>query len=192
MTMTEASASTGAKTPSRVLGRQQVLVATSFAARASHRGTGPSRRLRVVGASTAGVPARNTPESDPTAPIPTRSFAGAVLAQAPDAKAAEDNAVVVALGIVDDDAMSRLRAGEATSLVLLTAAALGLASCPITEPLEVPETRAAVRADVFGAEGYPQMLLRIGLAPVNADPLPTTPRRDLSEVVARLDGSPLG
>lgn len=99
---------------------------------------------------------------------------------------------MVALGIVDDDAMSRLRAGEATSLVLLTAAALGLASCPITEPLEVPETRAAVRADVFGAEGYPQMLLRIGLAPVNADPLPTTPRGDLSEVVARLDGSPLG
>ena len=142
-------------------------------------------------ASTAGVPARNTPESDPTAPIPTRSFAGAVLTQTPDANAADDNAVVVALGTVDDDAMSRLRAGEATSLVLLTAAALGLATCPITEPLEVPETRAAVRTDVFGAEGYPQMLLRIGWAPVNADPLPSTPRRDLSEVVARLDGSPL-
>jgi nitroreductase len=142
-------------------------------------------------ASMAGVPARNTPESDPTAPIPARSFAGAVLTQTPDAKAAEDNAVVVALGTVDDDALSRLRAGEATSLVLLTAAALGLATCPITEPLEVPETRAAVRTDVFGAEGYPQMLLRIGWAPVNADPLPSTPRRELSEVVARLDGSPL-
>ena len=98
---------------------------------------------------------------------------------------------MVALGTVDDDALSRLRAGEATSLVLLTAAALGLATCPITEPLEVPETRAAVRTDVFGAEGYPQMLLRIGWAPVNADPLPSTPRRELSEVVARLDGSPL-
>jgi nitroreductase len=74
--------------------------------------------------------------------------------------------------------------------VLLTATALGLASCPITEPLEIPETRAAVRADVFGADGYPQMLLRIGWAPLNADPLPSTPRRALSEVVARLDGSP--
>ncbi len=143
-------------------------------------------------ASTAGVPAHSTPESDPTSPIPARTFAGAVLPQTPDANAAEDNAAVVALGTVDDDAMSRLRAGEATSLVLLTAAALGLASCPITEPLEVPETRAAVRADVFGAEGYPQMLLRIGWAPVNADPLPSTPRRDSSEVVARLDGSPFG
>ena len=103
-----------------------------------------------------------------------------------------DNAVVIALGTAEDDTMARLRAGEATSLVLLTATALGLASCPITEPLEVAETRAAVQADVFGEEAYPQMLLRIGWAPVNADPLPSTPRRDLSEVVTRLDGSPLG
>jgi hypothetical protein len=43
--------------------------------------------------------------------------------------------------------------------------------------------------DVFGADGYPQMLLRIGWPPVNADPLPATPRRPLHEVVARLDGS---
>ena len=40
----------------------------------------------------------------------------------------------------------------------------------------------AVRADVFGNAGYPQMLLRIGWAPVNAEPLPTTPRRPLTEV----------
>lgn len=73
----------------------------------------------------------------------------------PDVIAAEDNAVVVALGTVRDDKLARLRAGEATSLVLPTATALGLASCPFTERLEVPETRAAVRTDVFGADGYP-------------------------------------
>ena len=99
--------------------------------------------------------------------------------------------MVVALGTADDDDLSRLRAGEATSLVLLTATALGLVSCPITEPLEIPETRETVRTDVLGEDGFPQMLLRIGWAPVNADPLPSTPRRDLSEVVAYLDGSPL-
>ena len=96
---------------------------------------------------------------------------------------------MVALGTAADDKVSQLRAGEATSLVLLTATASGLASCPITEPLEIPDIRAAVGADVFGAEGYPQMLLRIGWAPVNADPLPATPRRPLDEVVTRLDGS---
>ena len=140
--------------------------------------------------ATAGVPARSTPESDPAATIPGRAFAGAVLAQTPEVDPTDDNAVVIALGTAADDDISRLRAGEATSLVLLTATALGLASCPITEPLEIPETRAAVRADVFGADRYPQMLLRIGWAPVNADPLSSTPRRPLSEVVSRLDGSP--
>ena len=141
--------------------------------------------------STAGVPARSAPGSDPRAPLPTRMFAGAVLTQPADVDPADDHAVVVALGTARDDAVSRFCAGEATSLVLLTATALGLASCPITEPLEIAETRLAVQEDVFGAVGYPQMLLRIGWAPVNADPLPSTPRRPLSEVVVQLDGSPL-
>ena len=52
----------------------------------------------------------------------------------------------------------------------------------MTEPLEIPQTREAVRADVFGTSGYPQMLVRVGWAPVNADPLPAPPRRPLPEV----------
>ena len=66
--------------------------------------------------SVAGVPARSTPVSDPTAVIPGRLFAGPALAQPADATAAEDNAVVLALGTDDDDRMARLRAYEATSL----------------------------------------------------------------------------
>lgn len=140
-------------------------------------------------AAVAGVPARSTPEPDTDAALPARAFAGPVLAQTPDGAAVEGSEVVIALGTVDDDQLSWLRAGEATSVVLLTATALGLASCPITEPLEIVETRVKVAEDVFGSDGYPQMLLRIGWAPVNADPLPATPRRPLSDVTARLDGS---
>jgi nitroreductase len=139
--------------------------------------------------SLAGVPARNTPQSDPTAPIPGRLFAGPALAQPADGDHPQDNAVVLALGTKDDTELSRLRAGEATSLVLLSATALGLASCPVTEPLEIPKTRDAVQLDVFGISGFPQMLLRVGWAPVNADPLPSTPRRALADVVQWLDGS---
>jgi Nitroreductase family len=143
-------------------------------------------------ASTAGVPARSVPKSDPAATPFARSFAGGRLAETPDGDSPRDSAVVIALGTVEDDELSRLRAGEATSVVLLTATALGLSSCPITEPLEIPETRRAVQADVFGTDGVPQMLLRIGWAPLNADPLPSTPRRAVSEAVAWLDGSPFG
>ena len=140
-------------------------------------------------ASTAGVPARSTPVPDGAAVIPARWFAGPVLANHPDVDATKDNAVVLALGTAEDDALSRLRAGEATSIVLLTATAMGLATCPVTEPLEIAETRQAVRTDVLGDDGYPQMLLRVGWAPVNGDPLPATPRRDVSEVVVHLNGS---
>lgn len=138
-------------------------------------------------AALAGVPARNAPQSDPTAPIPARLFAGPALAQPPSTAAEDDNAAVVALGTKDDTPLSRLRAGEATSLVLLTATQRGLSSCPVTEPLEIAETRAAVRDDVFGDSGFPQMLLRVGWAPVDADPLPATPRRPLEDVVDWLD-----
>ncbi|AKN17833.1 hypothetical protein MHAE_07129 [Mycobacterium haemophilum DSM 44634] len=140
-------------------------------------------------ASLAGVPAHSTPPSDPTAPLPPRLFAGPVLGQPPGADSVDDNAVVLALGTKDDSTLARLRAGEATSLVLLSATALGLASCPVTEPLEIVETRNAVQVEVFGISGFPQVLLRIGWAPVNADPLPSTPRRPLADVVESLDGS---
>jgi nitroreductase len=133
--------------------------------------------------SVAGVPARNAPPPDPTAPLPGRLFAGPGLAQPSGVSPAYDNAAILALGTQKDDRLARLRAGEATSVVLLTATAMGLACCPISEPLEIRETREAVRADVFGASGHPQMLLRVGWAPINADPLPSTPRRTLSHVV---------
>lgn len=138
-------------------------------------------------ASLAGVPARNTPKPDPAAPIPPRLFAGPALTPR-DTDTGQDNAVVLALGTKDDSTLARLRAGEATSLVLLSATALGLASCPVTEPLEIPETRDAVRVEVFGISGYPQMLLRTGWALPDAEPLPQTPRRPLADVVEWPDG----
>lgn len=133
--------------------------------------------------SRAGVPARNVPEHDCTASIPGRIFAGPGLPQPAGASPAEDNAVILVLGTEADDRLARLRAGEATSALLLTATAMGLATCPITEPLEIPQTRDAIRFDMLGAKEYPQMLLRLGWAPDNAEPLPATPRRKLSRVV---------
>ncbi|ORA17264.1 hypothetical protein BST12_19950 [Mycobacterium angelicum] len=46
--------------------------------------------------------------------------------------------------------------------------------------------RDAIRC-AFGTRGWPQMLARVGWAPINADPLPATPRRRLFRVVARPD-----
>lgn len=140
-------------------------------------------------ASATGVPARNTPQSDPAATVPGRVFAATALAQPAQAPPAADGGVVLALGTEGDDDLARLRAGEAASVVLLGATAAGLACCPVTEPLEVPDTRAALRSEVFGGQEFPQMLVRMGWAAVDSDPLPSTPRRPLEEVVRWLNGA---
>jgi nitroreductase len=141
--------------------------------------------------TSAGVPARNTPAPEHKSKFPARVFANPVLEQAHGAEARDDAGAVLVLATATDDPLALLRAGEATGVVLLTATALGLASCPLTEPLEIASTREIVRTKLLGGDGFPQMLLRIGWAPLNADPLPATPRRPLADVVERLDASPL-
>jgi nitroreductase len=134
----------------------------------------------------------DAPSSEAMAPGSGRAIDSPAEAQQGGETARDEVAVVMALSTEADDQLAHLRAGEATSLVLLTATALGMASCPVTEPLEIAATRERVRSEVLGGHSYPQMLLRIGWAPVNADPLPPTPRRPLADVASHLDGTPFG
>ncbi|TXI48378.1 MAG: nitroreductase, partial [Mycobacterium sp.] len=82
----------------------------------------------------------------------------------------------------DNDEM-RLRAGEALSHLTLTATAMGLASCPLTEPLNDMRSRLGLACEVFDAEAHPQALIRLGLPPDEAPP-PPTERRPVSETTA--------
>lgn len=129
-----------------------------------------------------GVPARNTViAADPL----TREFHNPTLTEAV-LHDLEDSGALVLVHTASDDPMSRLRAGEATSAVLLAATAFGLATCPLTEPLELPDTRALVRADVLSDSGFPQLIVRIGWAATSAQQVPQTPRRPMDEVVRPL------
>jgi nitroreductase len=96
-----------------------------------------------------------------------------------------DGARLAVLGTASDDLVSQLRAGEALSAVMLHATTLGLATCPLSQPLEVESTRTAIRDDVLHGAMAPHLVLRIGWAP--GSPLPPTPRRPIAEVLAPLD-----
>lgn len=99
-----------------------------------------------------------------------------------------DISTLTVLGTDADDRLSWLRAGEAASAVLLRATSIGLASCALSRPLDLGETRDLVRTRILGTTGHPQLILRLGWAPPHAEPLPATQRRPLSEFV---DGIPM-
>jgi nitroreductase len=98
---------------------------------------------------------------------------------------AEDGALLLVLGSASDDTLSQLRAGEAASAVLLHATTLGLATCPLSQPLEIGPTRVRVRDEVLGGTLSPQLVLRVGWAP-SGPPLPATPRRPVDETIERM------
>ena len=137
--------------------------------------------------SVDGVPAANAPApQDVPGQMPLRSYAAPTLPQPPGTGEPE-NAALLLLTTPTDSALDWLRAGEATSAILLTATRHGLASSPLTQPLEVEDTREYIRSRITtGHTFHPQILLRIGWPTAGAAELPPTPRRPIDDVVAPL------
>ena len=97
-----------------------------------------------VAAASATVP------QDIPGQMPLRDYARPSLTQPPGAGEPE-NAALLLLTTPTDNAMDWLRAGEVTSAILLTATRHGLASSPLTQPLEVDDTREFIRSRVATA-----------------------------------------
>jgi nitroreductase len=135
-----------------------------------------------------GVPRENVapPPVGLVEPAPLRHFPHGVLAQPRDPsgpRAPDDTAALFAVTTPGDDVLDHLRAGEALSAVLLTATGLGLATTPLSQAMEVRETRELIGRAVLHAPDHPQILLRIGRPAAHAADLPETPRRSLSSVL---------
>jgi nitroreductase len=130
-----------------------------------------------------GVPAAAIPVAP--SDVHMRRFPNGVLAES-SAKRYDEQTVLVVIATSSDDPLSRLRAGEGASAALLTATTLGLATCPLSQPLEIADTRRMVRDDVLDGAAVPQLVVRLGWAPTSAAPIPRSPRRGLDEVVDRL------
>lgn len=127
----------------------------------------------VLAASIPSTPNRSLTDEAQLRHFPTGSL------EQPPGKRDDERAYLIMIATSSDDTISRLRAGEAASAALLTATRLGLATCPLSQPLEMPGTRRTIRDDVLGGAAEPQLLLRIGWPLTWAAPLPRTPRRNL-------------
>lgn len=93
----------------------------------------------------------------------------------------EDHSKIVVLSTYDETHDAVLRCGEKLSAVLLDATMAGLATCTLTHITELPASRHIV-ATLIGQQTTPQVLIRIGLAPVIEEFPPATPRRPIDEV----------
>ncbi|MCM3923752.1 nitroreductase family protein [Frankia sp. AiPs1] len=89
---------------------------------------------------------------------------------------------ILLIGTEADTTADRLRAGEAMQRVLLTAAALGLATSPMSQAIDVEGMREQFRA-ATGGLGHVQMILRAGYLPSGTEPLDPTPRRRVDDVL---------
>jgi nitroreductase len=130
-----------------------------------------------------GVPAENLLRTSARSVEAAREFGPGQLS-APPGDAPEE-ATLMVLGAGSDDRLSQLRAGEALSAVLLEATRLELASCPLSQPLEVRSTREVLRDDVLGGTLSPQVVVRLGW-PGSDVALSGSPRRPVAETIGRL------
>ena len=132
--------------------------------------------------------------SGPPAPVwhddtVMRAFPGGSLHNAATGRGEPDGSELLVLASLHDDPASVLRAGEAASAALLSATDLGLATCPLSQPLEVAATRAAVRDQVLDGTAHPHLILRVGWAPTSAPGLPHSPVRRTEDTVEYLPGT---
>ena len=114
-------------------------------------------------------------------PVPLRDFAGGGETRLHPGRGDDANADYLILATDGDMPADWLRAGEALSLVWLTATNRGLAGSVLSNVIEVPSARALV-GSLLREPGLPQLVLRLGIAWHPARP-PASPRRRPESVI---------
>ena len=133
-----------------------------------------------------GIPSTVVPAADPsTSLVREVRFAPGSL-QDPVAELETADGVIVLCGY-DDTRADWLRTGEALSAIWLRATLLGLSVVPLSQVIEVDETRSALQHDVLAGLAVPHLLVRLGWEAPSRSPLRPTARRPVDEVLEHYD-----
>jgi nitroreductase len=172
--------------------RRRLLDTLAYAAQYQMQEPGYAMELRQwthrYSASRDGVPDVNIARNPvgAVAQSPLRRFGEGRLDQPPFLPGhgpADDAAELLVIATEGDELLDRLRAGEATSAVLLAATRLGLATTPLSQAFEPEPSRHRMQIDVLHIPETPQLLVRVGWPATDATGIPATPRRPLSSVL---------
>lgn len=141
-----------------------------------------------------GVPPGNVP-SESSSVLPSDRLAGrfpggSMRDLSPEPAGEGDALLLVCTS--SDDPISWLRAGEAMSAVWLEATRVGLTVLPLSQALEVADTRREIQQDILNDRAFPQIILRVGWLSPYRSPVPETPRRAVRDTLGvdpALEGS---
>lgn len=112
------------------------------------------------------------------APLLVRTFDWGERRAARDEQLVSGSPALAVLGSREDTPAAWLQTGRALAQLLLLATAEGVAVSYFNQPIEAPELRPQLAA-LIGAEGYPQLLFRMGHGPE----VRPAPRRTVDEVL---------
>ena len=127
-----------------------------------------------------GVPSSAVPHvtGAAEAELPIRDFDTRGAGRLPERTGAASGQCLLLLGSSADDRLAWLRSGEGLERVLLEIARRGYAVSPFTQPVEVAQTNARLRAEL-DLRINPHLLLRVGRAPRT----PAVRRRRLADMI---------
>lgn len=128
--------------------------------------------------------------ADPVSTGPPSRFPSGSLVD--DSRTSEAEPALLAICTSSDDTVSRLRAGEALSAVLLHGTAVGMAMVPLSQAIEVDSTRALLQNELLGDVACPQIVVQVGWPRPGHEQVPLTRRRPVSEVLGDVASLPPG
>lgn len=162
--------------------RVELLVGRALDCQQSHPPLMHEQRSWLHHAGFDGIPAEAVPPPEDQSGLPDRFNVPVLESAQRDTLEASDGVVV--LGGETDDAAAWLRTGEALSALWLAATRDGLSVVPLSQVVEVDETRNALQMTLLAGTALPHLLVRVGWQPIGRRELARTPRRPVADVLA--------
>lgn len=132
------------------------------------------------GVPTSVIPVVNTAEPRHT-DIPLRDFDAGVPGTQLVNTGADERPLIAVILTTGDSPLDRISAGQSMMRLMIAAELDGLASCPLSQSVDLLFFRSQLRG-LMSWTGYPQMMLRLGQRPESVAP-PLTARRPVGEVL---------
>lgn len=162
--------------------RTELLVGRALDRQATDETLADEQRHWVDRSAHDGVPGVVIPVDAPDEPHLRTRFGGGLLTE-PERELEGSDGLLVMRG-ASDDSPAWLRTGEGLSALWLRATREGLSVVPLSQVIEVDETREQLRAEVLHGMGTPHLLVRVGWQAISRAALPRTPRRPVDDVLA--------